>query len=70
LVLQLAPPGPGLGVDRLGELGPVGCFADVVIHARCGKVPFPAKAVNDGWQMAAIRLGLTRLGTPGALAGA
>jgi hypothetical protein len=66
LVLQLAP--PSLGVDRLGEFGPVGCFADVIIHVGCRKVPFPAKPVNDDWQMAAFRLGLTRLGVPGVLA--
>ncbi|MGY3620523.1 hypothetical protein [Bradyrhizobium sp. USDA 10063] len=68
LVLQLAP--FGLGIDRLGKFGPVGCFPDVVIHAGCRKVPFPAKPVNDGWQMAAFRLGLTCSGMPGALAGA
>jgi hypothetical protein len=42
----------------------------VVIHVDCWKVPFLAKSVNDGWQMAAFRLGLTRLDMPGALAGA
>jgi hypothetical protein len=70
LVLLLAPPASGLDADRRGGLGPVGCFADVVIHAGCRKVPFPAKRVNDGWQMAAFRLGLTPLDMPGALAGA